>query len=197
MATNWLYNVDLANIGVNQEFVQGIFSASVSCSNCLWDVHTYIHCMSSRPCLTPPDPSEGHVSWLWAPPSTPWHSLHMFDLSDHRILEIDLISPDSYFHQLVEPLNHYCLDSTQASCMKHLPVLGKVWEGSQWRHLGDPSSALSDESWISHMRDTHHEGTGTDTGQCDKKCPQRSLTRMKRSTKNVCLLTEPPEGFWL
>ena len=132
--------------------------------------------------------------------SSTFYSLTFFAhvyLSDHRILVIDLISPDSYFHQLVEPLNHYCLDSTQASCMKHLPVLGKVWEGSQWRHLGDPSSALSDESWISHMRDTHHEGTGTHTGRCDKKCPQRSLTRMKRSTKNVCLLTEPPEEFWL
>ena len=62
MATNWLYNVDLANLGVNREFIRVFFSASVSCSNCLWDVHTYIHCMSSRPCLTPPDPSEGHVS---------------------------------------------------------------------------------------------------------------------------------------
>ena len=190
MATNWLYNVDLANLGVNQEFFR-FFSASVSCSNCLWDVHTlYVSKTLSNATWSERGPCHLTVS-------STLYSLTFIYLSDHRILEIDLISPDSYFHQLVEPLNHYCLDSTQASCMKHLPVLGKVWEESQWRHLDDPSSALSDESWISHMRDTHHEGTGTDTGQCDKKCPQRSLTRMKRSTKNVCLLTEPPEGFWL
>ena len=134
---------------------------------------TYVHTLYVFKTLS-------NATWSERVVSLPFFA-HVY-LSDHRILEIYLISPDSYFHQLVEPLNHYCLDSTQASCMKHLPVLGKVWEGSQWRHLDDPSSALSDESWISHMRDTHHEGTGTDTGQCDKKCPQRSLTRMKRST---------------